>query len=345
MAGDVPSTVLQGLTFVPGRDGRWVSPGVDGLSLSSPDGSDPEMTVRAKSVGSMTVAATTQTALLVSAQAVGLRGMTYVGFAARGRALAVPAGSAPVPLEQGEALILTEPVDLVVESSVPTRWIHLLVPSSRLIERGVELRAGECLIRRGALAGPVAAFAAALMDAQDGRNAVSEVVAARVLENLLVAVYGDGLGDADPRADQRLRMRRTAIDLIDQSFSDPLLTPAAIAEAVGVSLRHLQRSFEGSGTSIAAEISERRTDNACMLLAAPASRELTVNEIARRSGFSSAFELRSRVRARFGVSPSQLRRTTTGGPPASGGGQQGMSRRQHPVAGGGHPEVVVEGST
>ncbi|WP_104179722.1 helix-turn-helix domain-containing protein [Arthrobacter sp. B0490] len=305
----VPPEVLEGLTFVPEKDGRWVCPGVDGLSLSPAGGDDPELTVRAKAVGGMIAAATTQTALRVTAASVGLRGMTYMAFAARGRACVTPVGGSPVPVQQGEALILTEPIDLVLESGVPTRWIHLLVPSARLRERGVDLRVGECLIRRGALAGPVAAFVSALIDAQDTRNAVSTVVAARVLENLLVAVYGDGLGDADPRADQRWRLRRTAIDLIDESFGDPLLTPASIAEAVGVSLRHLQRAFEGSGTSIAAEISERRTDNACMLLAAPASRELTVTEIARRSGFSSAFELRSRVRARFGVSPSEMRRT------------------------------------
>ncbi len=343
MPGDVPPEVLEGLTFVLGSDGRWVCPGVDGLSLSPADGVDPEVTVRAKAVGGMVVAATTQTALRVTAEAVGLRGMTYMGFAARGRARAVPPGSAAVPLQQGEALILTEPVYLVLESGVPTRWIHLLVPSARLRERGVELSTGECLVRRGALAGPVAAFASALIDAQEGRTAVSTLVSARVLENLLVAVCGDGLDDADPRADQRRRLRRTAIDLIDGSFGDPSLTPAVVAEAVGVSLRHLQRAFEGSGTSIAAEISERRTDNACMLLAAPASRELTVNEIARRSGFSSAFELRSRVRARFGVSPSELRRTL--GADGSRRGQQDMRRAEQPVGGRGDPEVVVERGT
>ncbi|WP_307082985.1 helix-turn-helix domain-containing protein [Arthrobacter agilis] len=332
------------MTFVPASGGRWVCPGVDGLSLSPVHGDDPDVTVRAKAVGGMVAATTTQTALRVTAASVGLRGMTYVGFAARGRARVAPAGSAGVPLQQGEALILTEPIDLVLESSVPTRWIHLLVPSARLRQRGVDLRVGECLIRRGALAGPVAAFASALIDAQDGRNAVSTVVAARVLENLLVAVYGDGLGDADPRADQRWRLRRAAIDLIDESFSDPLLTPAAVAEVAGVSLRHLQRAFEGSGTSIAAEISQRRTDNACMLLSAPASRELTVNEIARRSGFSSAFELRSRVRSRFGVPPSELRRTLGVGADVSRRGQD-LRRGEHPVGGRGHAEAVVESST
>ncbi|WP_104165075.1 helix-turn-helix transcriptional regulator [Arthrobacter sp. SX1312] len=268
---------------------------------------------KVRRVGAMTVATTAQSAPRLSVIGTELQGMTYLGFLVRGRAEArVPDGSV-LAIHPGEAVLLAEPLGVVLESLVPTRWVHVLVTTSRLCERGVPVRAGRGEKRGGALAGPVAAFASSLAEGPEDTGPVSDVVAARVLENLVVAVYGDAHEEADPRPERRRRVRRAAIDLIDERFSDALLTPAAIAAGVGVSLRHLQRCFEGSGTTIATEISNRRTENAFVLLTAPASRELTVSEVARRSGFSSAFELRSRVRARFGVPPSELRRS---GPPA-----------------------------
>ena len=262
---------------------------------------------RVRRVGTMTVATTTQSAPGPSVIGPELQGMTYLGFLVRGRADArVPDGSV-LAIHPGEAVLLAEPLGVVLESLAPTRWVHVLVATSRLRERGVPVRAGRCEKRGGALAGPVAAFASALAEGPEDAGPVSDVVAARVLENLVVAVYGEAHEEADPRPERRRRVRRAAIDLIDECFSDVLLTPAAVAAGVGVSLRHLQRCFEGSGTTIAKEVSNRRTENAFMLLTAPASRALTVSEVARRSGFSSAFELRSRVRARFGVPPSELR--------------------------------------
>ncbi|WP_247826177.1 helix-turn-helix transcriptional regulator [Arthrobacter antioxidans] len=260
-------------------------------------------------VGTMVVATTAHSAPRLTVTGPELQGMTYLGFLVHGRAEVRAPGLAPVSVHRGEAVILTEPRDVVMESPAPARWVHVLVTTTRLRERGVPVHAGLCEKRGGALAGPVAAFASALAEGPGDSGPISDVVAARVLENLVVAVYGEAHEETDPRLDQRRRVRRAAIDLIDERFSDALLTPAAIAADVGVSLRHLQRCFEGSGTTIASEISNRRTENASMLLAAPASRELTVAEVARRSGFSSAFELRSRVRARFGVPPSELRRS------------------------------------
>lgn len=264
---------------------------------------------RVRRVGTMIVGTTAPSALRLFVTGHDLQGMTYLGFLVRGRAEARAPDGSPLAIHEGEAVLLAEPLDVVVESPAPTRWVHVLVTTSRLRERGVPVCTGVCEKRGGALAGPVAAFASALAEGPEDAGPVSDIVAARVLENLVVAVYGDAHEEADPRLEERRRVRRAAIDLIDERFSDVLLTPAAIATGVGVSLRHLQRCFEGSGTTIATEISNRRTENATMLLAAPASRELTVNEVARRSGFSSAFELRSRVRARFGVPPSELRRS------------------------------------
>lgn len=291
----------------------WSLP--DGVSVQTAEGADVVFAGRSRTVGDMTVATTTQGTLHLSVSALDLQGMGYLGFVVGGQVEVTAPDGATVVLRPGEALILSDAVELTVEGLSPTRVVHVLTPAARLEEWGVSVRAGGWETRSGSLAGPVAAFASALVERPDGSEPVSDIVAVRVLENLVVSVYGEGSGHPDPRSDQRRRLRRAAIALIDRSFRDATLTPLTIAEGVGVSLRQLQRCFEGSGTSIATEISARRTDNACMLLAAPAARELTIGEIARRSGFSSAFELRSRVRARFGVSPSDVRRSAPTGAP------------------------------
>ncbi|MHA7238692.1 helix-turn-helix transcriptional regulator [Arthrobacter sp. TMS1-12-1] len=308
---DVPPGLFAALVLraEAGHPGADAEPSIvhAGVAVQAPQGEEPFLDGRVRRVGGMIVATTGQSPLRVSTTRADLLGMTYLGFLVRGGAEARAPGVTPLRIHQGEVVILTEPVGVVVESRAPARWVHVLVPTARLQERGVPVRAGSCEKRDGALVAPVAAFAAALVDGPEDPGAVGDIIAARVLENLVVAVCGDPHDGAGPRLEQRRRVRRAAINLIDESFSDALLTPAAIAEGVGVSLRQLQRCFEGSGTTIATEIGNRRTENARMLLAAPASRELTVTEVARRSGFSSAFELRSRVRARYGVPPSELR--------------------------------------
>ncbi|WBM80315.1 helix-turn-helix domain-containing protein [Cryobacterium breve] len=74
-----------------------------------------------------------------------------------------------------------------------------------------------------------------------------------------------------------------------------------------MSLRHLQRAFEGGGSTVAAEISRCRAESAAQLLLAPRTAGLTIADIATRSGYTSAFELRAGFRARYGVLPSQFR--------------------------------------
>ena len=83
------------------------------------------------------------------------------------------------------------------------------------------------------------------------------------------------------RADLRAQLRRRSVEEISLRHRDAALNPAALARHLGVSLRHLQRAYEGSGTTISDQILHHRTE--------------------------SAYELRSAVRSKLGMLPTELR--------------------------------------
>lgn len=95
---------------------------------------------------------------------------------------------------------------------------------------------------------------------------------------------------------------------IERHLADPDLTPAAVAAGVGVSLRSLQRAFEGSSGSVAGTIRTRRLNRARDDLRAGR----TVAQVARRWQFADPSHFSRSFKQHFGYSPSD-----TTGPPAA----------------------------
>ncbi|MEX0428544.1 helix-turn-helix domain-containing protein [Nocardioides sp. DS6] len=98
----------------------------------------------------------------------------------------------------------------------------------------------------------------------------------------------------------------TAQAFICEHLGDPGLTASRVAEAVGLSERHLSRVFAASGTSVPQYVLVQRLDRArTMLLDHP---EIGVAEVAARSGFGSASYFSRAFRDRFGRRASDVRR-------------------------------------
>jgi AraC-like DNA-binding protein len=189
------------------------------------------------------------------------------------------------------------------------RALDIRIPQHRLADRGVRLRAGRLTAGDpSALGAPLRAFALAFLDSAATPTPVGSRIAEQAIEDLVVGMFLEGDGYAMNADDLRAGLRTRAVAQISARHRDPDLNPARVAERVGVSLRHLQRAFEGSGTSLAQEICRSRAESAAVLLAAPGARGLTVAEIATRSGFASSYELRAAFRDRFALLPSQYRR-------------------------------------
>lgn len=99
----------------------------------------------------------------------------------------------------------------------------------------------------------------------------------------------------------------TAKQYIAMHLSEPALGPQAVADAVGLSLRHLSRLFAAEGESITQYIWSERLSRAYRELTDTRLRKASVGEIAFRWGFSSQAHFSRAIRERYGASPVALR--------------------------------------
>jgi AraC-like DNA-binding protein len=128
----------------------------------------------------------------------------------------------------------------------------------------------------------------------------SEAVDEAAVLQLLAALAGRT--PADPGAVYRANARAFIAD----HLADPGLTAARIAAGVGISERHLSRTFAAAGTSVPRYVLARRLERARTLLVS--ERAAAVAEVAARCGFGSASYFSQAFRAHFGVRPADVRR-------------------------------------
>ncbi|MEA3115757.1 MAG: hypothetical protein QOG58_5556 [Caballeronia sp.] len=94
---------------------------------------------------------------------------------------------------------------------------------------------------------------------------------------------------------------------IADHLGDAKLTPDAIAHAVGVSVRHMNRMLAADDTSLSAYIWSQRVGKAHADLIDPRLHHCSTGEIAFRWGFSSQSHFSRVIHRRFGVTPTELR--------------------------------------
>ena len=85
------------------------------------------------------------------------------------------------------------------------------------------------------------------------------------------------------------------------------ITPASIANAVGVGVRHLHRVFAGTGQSLMEYVTEQRLDRACKIMS---NRQAIhkITDVAHQVGFYDASHFNRAFKRKFGVAPSQYKR-------------------------------------
>lgn len=138
---------------------------------------------------------------------------------------------------------------------------------------------------------------------RDGRAAQAE----RIVENLVgltSALVDDEEIAVEPMLDPRLDWLKA---WIGQHLTDPSLSPADAAEAIGLSLRSVHSLFEGSGTTFSAYVRDRRLALAGRMLRAPNGRDRII-DIAFATGFGDLSAFGRAFQKAFGMSPSTYRR-------------------------------------
>lgn len=109
------------------------------------------------------------------------------------------------------------------------------------------------------------------------------------------------------RLDHCAQLRPRVEHFIETHLPEPSLSPAAIAAAVGISVRHLHRIFAAEGCTVTEWIRERRLERCRTELADPGLRERNITDIAFGWGFSDSAHFSHCFKQEFGVSPREFR--------------------------------------
>ncbi|WP_181034977.1 helix-turn-helix domain-containing protein [Arthrobacter sp. B0490] len=210
-----------------------------------------------------------------------------------------------VPVDRG--VVAASRGALTLDASGPAAVVLVSLPLDVLSRRGIRLPAGTArACADGALLGPLREFTYALH-----RSPPASRQASRAAERGLVELLVGALLESEPpsmdNAALRGLLRSRATTIVRRRFTDPTLRPRLVAVELNVSLRHLQRAFEGSGTTVALEIRRARSEHAAMLLDTLTGPERTDRRIAARAGFTSASQLRAAFDDRFGMPTSAYR--------------------------------------
>ncbi|MDN7500202.1 helix-turn-helix domain-containing protein [Burkholderia gladioli] len=136
--------------------------------------------------------------------------------------------------------------------------------------------------------------------------------AARFAEHTrsLVVELIDGEVNGTSASRTSLSYLLTAKQYIAMHLGEPELGPQAVADAVGLSLRHLGRLFAAEGESMTQHIWSERLSHAYRELTDARLRKTSIGEIAFRWGFSSQAHFSRAIRERYGASPVALRDAT-----------------------------------
>lgn len=130
---------------------------------------------------------------------------------------------------------------------------------------------------------------------------------ARLVQSILLTVLASPPHGSVP-APVRQRLRARVLEHIAANHTDPGLSPATVATAVGISKRSLQRLFEHEAMGVAEHITAARLDHALALLREPRLAEMSIEEIAARTGFGSVARMRRVVRMSTAQSPTDFRK-------------------------------------
>lgn len=139
---------------------------------------------------------------------------------------------------------------------------------------------------------------------------LDERVRTRIAHNsldLMGTMFSSMLDIEAEASDPHAVLLQRIYDFIDAHLGEPELSPRMIAEAHYISVRHLHALFSEGDRTVSTWIRERRLERCRADLLNPLYRECKVAVIAARWGFIDAANFSRAFKARYGLSPSELR--------------------------------------
>jgi AraC family transcriptional activator of tynA and feaB len=139
---------------------------------------------------------------------------------------------------------------------------------------------------------------------------------ARPLAERLASLVALSLGAGAIAGRSRGTLTQAALDEVERSLGDPALTPAVVAERVGISTSYLHQLFSARGPSFGRWLLARRLARCRADLVDPELAQWTIGEIGWRNGFTDPSYLARAFRRAYEISPGEHRRRF--GPPGGG---------------------------
>mgnify|MGYP006190730795 CR=1 FL=1 len=148
-------------------------------------------------------------------------------------------------------------------------------------------------------------------DALDGEGAVGE---GEALQCAFVSLLGSAFEqDHDARDDsaslQGSNLRSYVQKVIDESLTQPGLSPVGLANRLNISVRHLYRLFEEQDDSVCRYIQRARLKRSADDLTNPFLRSESITSIAYKWGFTDSAHFSRSFKKQFELSPKDFRST------------------------------------
>ncbi|WP_345346243.1 helix-turn-helix domain-containing protein [Rhodococcus olei] len=213
-------------------------------------------------------------------------------------------------VEVGEAAFVNFAAPFTVSLSGRGDYVFAYVPHAILAARSVDVRA---LAGAVVPAEPLTSILGAVLeqfaeaDLRPGASAEVALLEHAVVD-LCVAVIRQAQGSSGEADAVRSRNRARALEFVENNFTDPTLTVARVAAAMNVSPRYLHKLFESEPHSVYELIRRRRISRGLEMLTDPDHTDLTVGQVAVRSGFVGPTQFGRAVRDLTGSTPRAIRR-------------------------------------
>ncbi|MFJ2398114.1 helix-turn-helix domain-containing protein [Streptomyces sp. NPDC087843] len=151
----------------------------------------------------------------------------------------------------------------------------------------------------------------ALLDLAGNADELSRSQSAGALElanDLLVALLSEPLAESRQLAGSLQRTLPLRIkDHIDRNLADPGLDPAQVAAAFGISTRYLHKLFEPERETVAHYIRDLRLERVRLRLLDARFADRPISALAFDAGFGDLSGFNRAFKAKYGVSPRELR--------------------------------------
>jgi AraC-like DNA-binding protein len=232
----------------------------------------------------------------------------FLGLQVSGTSMVVQDGREAV-LRPGDLALYdtTRPYTLVNDGGIDQHFFRIPRAALALPARAIDAVTATTLSRDHPVADVASAYFSRLALQPDLSPQLRAAISLPSIE-LVRALVASRSGSA------RLLRETLSSTLVDRALeharthlADADLTPARIAAAQHVSVRHLYAAMAEAGVSLAGWIRTQRLEACRTELARPASRSLTVAAVAARWGFVDPTHFSRAFRSEFGLSPREWR--------------------------------------